>query len=261
MMKRCIWHRFGMDDRPRLRSFVLLLMVAFAAVLLSNGRMSAQQIDQSRYDMLLGMYVDERGFVDYEGFRSVAFEKYIASLANADPAKMGTYERLAFLINAYNACVIRMVIDHLPISSPRAVDGFFSEKRFLIAGEKLSLNDIKKRYIFPLSPAMAAFALSEGAKASPRLLRRAYRGKTIERQLKMNARHFMQDPTKNHVDRSSGVLSLSMLLKRHRPAIDMVFGSLRQFAMQNLSQEHALWISANSVEISFHAFDWTLNSQ
>lgn len=244
----------------RLRE-VISALAAAALLLFPCAELSAQQIDQSRYDMLLGMYVDEQGFVDYEGFRSVAFDKYMASLASAEPANMGADERLAFLINAYNACVIRMVLDHLPISSPREVDGFFSEKRFLIAGEQLSLDDIKKRYILPLSPAMAIFALSEAAKASPRLLRRAYRGESIERQLKTNAQHFMRDPTKNHIDRGSGILSLSMLLKRHRPAIDMIFGSLRQFAMQNLSQEDALWISANRVEISFHAFDWTLNSQ
>ena len=236
-------------------------VTAFVTMLLCCEGLSAQQIDQSRYDMLLGMYVDERGFVDYEGFRSVAFDKYIASLAAADPGKMDADEALAFFINAYNACVIRMVLDHLPISSPREVDGFFSEKRFLIAGEQCSLDDMKKRYILPHSPVMAIFALSEGAKASPRLRRRAYDGDAIEQQLKANAQRFMQDPTKNHIDRARDILSLSMLLKQHRPAIDMMFGSLRQFAMQNLSQEDALWISANRVEIKFHAFDWTLNNQ
>ena len=49
----------------------------------------------------------------------------------------------AFYINAYNVLVIKQVVDNYPINSPKDVTGFFDERKFTVAGEELTLDQIE----------------------------------------------------------------------------------------------------------------------
>lgn len=237
------------------------VVVALLLTLFAGASLQAQPFDHSAFDMLLRMYVDTEGMVRYEGFRSPAFDEYLAALANARLDSMGINVRLAFFINAFNACVIRNVLDHWPMESTQNVPNFYTEQRFVIAGRQLSLRDLERQYILEIAPVMPLFALCPGARGGPPLLRRAYDGETVRGQMKRNAAAFMRDRTKNHLDRTAAVLSLSQLFRDHRSAIVMLFGSLRQFAMQYLPEEQAEWLSANTVEIRYLPYEWTLNTQ
>ena len=64
-------------------------------------------------------HVDGDGLVDYEGLArdSAALDAYLASLATAPFAELGRDEKLALLINAYNAFTLRLILDHRPVAS------------------------------------------------------------------------------------------------------------------------------------------------
>ena len=159
-------------ERPR-RSLVLVLVGAtiaswpWAPVLLRRWlgppEVSAAEtysdatagavFDHSRFDTLLRARVDADGLVDYEGLGrdGAALDAYLASLASAPFAEMGRDEKLALLINAYNAFTLRLILDHWPVVSIKDISSGkrWDDRRFRLAGETLSLNELEHERIRP----------------------------------------------------------------------------------------------------------------
>ncbi|RMF76180.1 MAG: DUF547 domain-containing protein, partial [Planctomycetota bacterium] len=79
--------------------------------------------DHSAFDALLHRYVAEGGWVDYEGLKTqtAALDAYIAALADAPFDELSRDEKLALLINAYNAFTLRLILDYYPLRSIRDI--------------------------------------------------------------------------------------------------------------------------------------------
>lgn len=107
---------------------------------------AAADADHGPWNGLLEKYVKE-GRVDYEGVakeRSV-LESYLRVLETVKPEELPSDKaRLAFWINAYNACVFKGVLDHYPLKSVKDVKGFFDSITYRVAGSAMTLNGIEK---------------------------------------------------------------------------------------------------------------------
>lgn len=124
--------------------FIILLL----ALSYTNGESNNSRafFDHSLFNKLLSKNVNSVGMVNYEAFKkSRKFEEYLNNLKNAEINNLSKSEKLAFYINAYNAFVIKNVIDHWGISSPMDVKGFFDKIKFSLAGDKLTLNEIEQK--------------------------------------------------------------------------------------------------------------------
>lgn len=231
---------------------------------LFNSQFSGQdgKFDHSLFDSLLKKYVNEDGMVNYEGFRSDnKFILYLELLASADLNYLGTEEKLAFFINAYNAFVIKNVIDHYPISSPKDVKGFFTDYYFDVAGLKLSLDAIEYEYVLKTEPVLAHFGLVCGAKSCPKLIRDAYTGDKVILQLTKNSRTFISTKEKNYLDRENRVLYLSQIFNWSRKSFERKYGSLLLTAMALMNFDDKNFLQNNEIEIKFLDYNWELNSQ
>src|SRR5215207_7648121 len=105
------------------------------------------------YDEILDLYVRD-GLVYYLALRNerARFDRYLQALGdvNAETLKSWTPDRqLAYWINAYNAFVLRTVIDSYPIkgksadypvSSIRQISGAFERRTFRAGGRMLTLD-------------------------------------------------------------------------------------------------------------------------
>lgn len=239
-----------------------LLPGLLAVLLFSAPRLlPAQEIDHTPFDMLCGMHVEIDGTVHYEGFRTAAFEHYVLAFASVSLDSLARDERLATVINFYNACVIRNVLEHAPLSSVMDIPAFFDEQRFRIAGRVYALREIERDLVLPLAPALAHFALASPSRSGPALRRQAYSAQDIRDQLRRNARRFMRDRTQNRLDREAGILYLSMIFRWFEEDFAAMYGSLRQCAMHFLEEEDARWLAANETEIRFLPWDWSLNDR
>ena len=72
------------------------------------------------YDALLNKYVDEKGMVDYSGFKKERqkLKDYLRNLEqNAPNDKWTENEKLAYWINAYNAFTLDLILEHHPVES------------------------------------------------------------------------------------------------------------------------------------------------
>src|SRR5258708_39582907 len=123
-------------------------------------------------DFILDGYVRD-GQVYYRAVRSdrAKLDTYLASLVAAPVAQQPRDTQLAFWLNAYNALVLRTVIDHYPIAgrspdypakSIRQVPGAFARLTHRVAGRTLTLDQIEQTILPELHDPRVYFALGRG---------------------------------------------------------------------------------------------------
>src|SRR4051812_12793198 len=148
------------------------------------------------FDEILDTYVRD-GLVYYLALRQERgkLDRYVAALGDvsAETVKSWPRERqLAYWINAYNAFVLRTVIDAYPIrgrsadypaNSIRQIPGAFERHQFRAGGRLLTLDQIEKDVIGEFGDPRALLALGRGALGSPRLKSEAFTAEHLDAQL------------------------------------------------------------------------------
>ncbi|MBN1475381.1 DUF547 domain-containing protein [Candidatus Sumerlaeota bacterium] len=204
------------------------------------------------------------GQVDYSGLAEdrEALDGY---LAEAVAVPRGTFEtwsesdRLAFLINAYNARTLQLVIDHWPVDSIRDTDALgnpWDHFTFPLLGEEVTLNGIEHRMIRPVfHEPRVHFALVCAAVSCPPLRPRAWVGETLDADLEEATRAFLADPASNDLSDPAHP-RLSALFDWYGDDFAGAAGSVAAF----ISEHSGLSIPDNA-EIDFLDYDWNINSQ
>lgn len=187
---------------------------------------NAEKISHDDWDALLKKYVSDAGVVDYGGFKKdeILLDTYLNKLSESSPsAKWSQKESLAYLINAYNAFTIKLILDHIEedIKSIKDIGSKIMipfvnspwDIRFInINGKKMDLNNIehgiiRKKYKEP----RIHFALVCAAVSCPRLRNEAFVANKLDQQLDEQAVSFLNDPVKNKIDGDK--VSLSKIFK------------------------------------------------
>jgi len=138
-----------------MRSSILQTAARLALTILCVCAVVAQPRAQERktFDAILDTYVRD-GFVYYRALKSDRgrLDGYVNSLADMSVAKLSRDAQVAFWINAYNALILRTVIDHYPIvarskeypaRSVRQIPGAFERLTHRVGGSTLTLDQIE----------------------------------------------------------------------------------------------------------------------
>ncbi|HXV73383.1 MAG TPA: DUF547 domain-containing protein, partial [Sphingomonadales bacterium] len=151
---------------------------------------SMRTVDHSLWEKVLARYVVEvRPGVTRFAYAAVTpadrnmLRSYLAHLSNVDVDRLNQSEQLAFWLNAYNALLVKAVLDAWPVKSPNEAGGtLFSpgpweEKSFRVYDIRLSLRDISDRIVRALWPdGLSIYGLACAAKGCPNLRAAAYGG-------------------------------------------------------------------------------------
>jgi hypothetical protein len=238
---------------------------------------AAQEAGQDLYatwDRLLSTYVDDEGLVDYAALKAndlEALDAFMRTLESTDPESFASeQEQIAFWINAYNAVVVRQVVERYPIESVRDVGslwgliGGFFKQEYPVAGRQMSADDIehgtlRERY----TDERIHWALVCAAFGCPRLLDRAYRPETLEETLRAQSYEFLSQPRGLQIDRSSTTLYLSSYFDWYAGDFEEVAGDVIDYVLRYAAGEDAAWIREHRDEMTVRImdYDWTLNSQ
>lgn len=237
------------------------------------------------FDAILDVYVRD-GLVYYNALRleRPRFDRYVSSLAEQTiPDAWSDQQRLAFWINAYNAFVLRTVIDHYPIrgrsatyppNSIRQVPGAFERRTFRAAGRTLTLDQIEREVIAPLGDARALLALGRGALGSGRLRSEAYTAARLDEQLDAAAREVVDRREMVHVNAPANTVSVNPIFSWREAAFIATFADRAnaQFASRSPLERAVLgliaphvvrsegdFLDGNTFSMEFHDFDWRLN--
>src|SRR6476619_6816961 len=136
------------------RSKVVFVMFC---VVVAAPRAQESTLDETRrrnLDQILDLYVRD-GEVYYKALKieRAKLDGFVAALGTESIDKRSREERLAFWVNAYNALVLRTVIDHYPIqgrsadypkNSIRQIPGSFERLPHRVAGPTLTLDQIEQ---------------------------------------------------------------------------------------------------------------------
>src|SRR5467141_1676909 len=171
-------------------------VVLWACLLVAAPQAQESIADGARrksFDQLLDLYV-RNGDVYYRALKAERgkLDGYINLLATASVSKLSREEQMAFWLNAYNALVLRTVVDHYPIQpksadypskSIRQIPGAFERLQHRVAGRTLTLDQIEKDVLPTFNDPRVYFALGRGADGSGRLRSEAFVPARLDEQL------------------------------------------------------------------------------
>ncbi len=223
--------------------------------------------DHSVFDSLLKKYVSADGLVDYVGLKGQEsdLDGYMSALGSASFDELGRNEKLALLINAYNAFTLRLILDHYPLKSIKdiAKKDRWEAVRWDIAGHLYSLNQIEHEEIRPkFDEPRIHFALVCAAVSCPKLRNEAYTGAKLEEQLEDQAKYAMMHAKWFSFDREKRIARLTMLLKWYGSDFDQSkYGSALGFAAHYVGDFKKARDDGKLIEIEWIKYDWALNSQ
>lgn len=225
--------------------------------------------DHWAFDALLKKYVTPDGLVNYKALagESSTLDEYIESLATAPFDELGRNEKLALLINAYNAFTLRLILDYDPIDSIKAIPAGerWEAVRWTIADKKYSLSEIEHQQIRPkFNEPRIHFALVCAAVSCPKLRSEAYVGNRLEKQLDDQAKYAFSHSKWFAFDPLTHTARLTMLLNPAWYGSDFdqsKAGSALKFAAQYAPRLKQALDEGADITIEWIDYDWSLNSR
>ena len=274
------------------RRVLAYILTGIAIVVASDASLSAQAVPPTGslhepFDDLLDLYVRD-GLVYYQalGADRGKLNRYVASLDTPDVAaaypQWDQHERAAFWLNAYNAFVLKTVIDHYPIrgrapaypsSSIRQIPGAFETLSHRAAGRSVTLDAIEKTVLQEFRDPRLYLALGRGAIGSPRLRSEAFTGNRLEEQLR---RVTAECPTRSEcilVDATANRISVTPAVGWHETEFVAAYATsdagfagrssieraVLTLILPNLLATERNFLDKNEFRVTYSEFDWSLN--
>lgn len=192
-----------------------------------------------------------------------AYLTELSSVKATDFAKWPRDQRLAFLLNAYNAFTVKIVVDHYPVKSIKDIGGLLGspwKRKFVpLLGRTISLDDLEHVWIRPeYDEPRIHFAVVCASVGCPRLQREAFRATDLDAQLATATREFLGDRRWNRV--TPKAVEVSSIFKW--------YGSdwgdskaLRTFLATGLELSDPIRkdFLAGEIPLKFTSYDWSLN--
>jgi hypothetical protein len=218
--------------------------------------------------------------VAYAGFKAdrAALKAYLDSLSAVTPATFGVWakaERQVFLINAYNAFTVELILTRYPdLKSIKDLGSLLSSpwkpKWIALLGDKVSLDDIEHAMLRKrgdYDDPRVHFAVNCASIGCPALREEAFVAARLEAQMDEQTMRFMSDRTRNRFSAQRGRLELSKIFDWYGEDFRLGhrgIASLRAFAARYADQladapADRERIRAGGVDIGHTDYDWALN--
>lgn len=263
----------------------LLVLAGLAAAVARPARAQAFDPAHTAWTALLRKHVrllrgGQATQVAYAGFMAdrAALKAYLAGLSAVPAATFAAWpraERQAFLINAYNAFTVELILTRYPdLQSIKDLGSVFSSpwkpKWVPLLGAQVSLDDIEHAMLRKrgdYDDPRVHFGVNCASIGCPALREEAFVATRLDAQLDEQALRFMSDRTRNRYNARRGRLELSKIFDwfgedfrlGHRGVSSLPAFAARyaeQLADAPADRER---IRAGTVDIAFADYDWALN--
>ena len=214
---------------------------------------------------------------DYRGFQAdrAALKGYLDSLSAVPQAEYDAWnkaQKLAFLLNAYNAFTIDLILTEYPkIKSIKDLGSLLSspwkKKFFSLLGKQRSLDDVEHGTI--RAPGvfddprihMAANCASVGC---PALRNEAYTGDRLDAQLDDAVARFLSDRSRNRFNPQTGRLEASKIFDWYGKDFAARAGSVQKWLAKYADliaddPKHRATVRDAGTKLDFLDYDWALN--
>jgi hypothetical protein len=254
--------------------WLLLLLCAPAWAQFDHG--------YAAWDGLLKKHVrwlpdNKQSRVDYDGFKSdrAALKKVLDAMSTVPQAEFERWSReqqMAFLVNAYNAFTVELILTRWPeLKSIKDLGSLlqspWKKKFFVLLGEERHLDWIEHEQLRPRyqDPRVHA-AVNCASIGCPALRNEAFTAPKLQAQFDDGMQRFMSDRTRNRV--AGGRLEVSMIFKWFREDWEQGWLGYRQlndvfarYAVQLSDQpDEQRRLRERALSPGFLDYDWSLNA-
>lgn len=265
--------------RAKVLPLVVLLMLSavFSAVT------TAQEALHQPWQALLTQHVSpindgHSSQVNYAGMKTdhAKLTAYLTALGKIDKQTFEQWpapQQLSFLINAYNAWTVELILSTYPdIKSIKDLGSFFSSpwsKKFIpLLGETRSLDNIEHELIRgdnKYGDPRIHFAVNCASIGCPALREEAYTAEKLAQQLEQQTVRFLSDKTRNRFNKAE--MELSSIFKWYQEDFSLGFrasDSLSAFILLyaeslGLTPEQQALLKAKKMDVDYLPYDWQLN--
>jgi hypothetical protein len=263
---------------------VFLTVLAWSSTLAGQEPASGHDAVHRPLDQLLDLYVRD-GLVYYRALKSDrrSLDSYLTTLERASLEGWSRDEQVAFWLNAYDALVLRTVIDRYPISgaskeypakSIRQIPGAFERATHRVAGRSVTLDAIERDILGGFGDPRVFLAIGRGSVGGGRLRSEAFTGAAVEKQLEQVAAEFAARHQLLRVDAAARQVSVTPILSWREQAFIAAYAAkadprfstrspieraIVAFALPNLLPAEKELVQANQFTVVFHEYDWRLN--
>ena len=229
--------------------------------------------DHSAFDRLLRRYVEDAdggGWIDYAGLLENdrdALKRYIDSLAKVDFEALSRDEKLALLINAYNAFTIELILEYWNDGKLRKITDIPTARRWVderwnVGGNIWSLDQIEHEQIRPkFKEPRIHWAVVCAAIGCPPLRSEAYIGARLDAQLADQGRIVHAHERWLRFDAEANIIHLTMLYNWYGDDFVQTDGSVLQHAAKFVPALRAALEADRPPGIRWIEYDWSLNQR
>lgn len=214
--------------------------------------------------------------VDYAGFQAnhQTLQRYLEQLSAVPLKRYQQWpeaQRQAFLINAYNAFTVALILTRYPdLDSIKDLGGLFSspwkKSFFELLGKKRSLDQVEHELLrgaADFAEPRIHFAVNCASVGCPALRPQAYVAEQLDAQLEDQTQRFLRDRSRNRME--AGELAISMIFRWYGEDFDHA-GGLNNFLAAHsealgLSTVERNALKRDELKIRFLSYDWQLNKQ
>ncbi len=260
---------------------ILRLLLTIFTLTFSSQALAAH--DHSAWDALLKKNVVSINGgvstqVNYGKFKAdrAKLKAYLDSLSSVSRTQFNRWskdDQLAFLINAYNAWTVELILTEYPnLKSIKDLGSVLRspwKKSFIpLLGKTVSLDDIEHGMIRgsgKYNEPRIHFAVNCASIGCPALARSAFRGANLSAQLNAVTKSFLRDRSRNRL--KNGRLEVSSIFKWYRGDFQDGWrgaGNLHQFLAiyanaLGLTKGQQAALKSGKTRITFLSYDWRLN--
>jgi len=227
------------------------------------------------YDEILKQVVVVKGhqsYVDYSKLKSdtTKLDEFTDGIEYIGKNEFDTWSReqqMVFLINAYNAFTIQLILTKYPVDSIKAYGGLFvnspwRKSFFTLFGKEATLGLIEHDILRKLyKDPRLHFVLVCASRSCPPLKNEAYVADKLEQQFTDATINFMRDSERNRYNSENNKIEISKIFKWYKKDFTSHVGSVNAFVAPFMTDDGELrkLIAEKETKIKFLDYDWSLN--
>lgn len=264
--------------------WALAVVAAIAAGAAPRAQDASIEARRAVLDQVLDMNVRD-GYVYYRALKSerARLDGFVASLGSASLDSASPQEQIAFWLNAYNAIVLRTVVDNYPIAqrtreypagSVRQIPGAFERATHRVAGRALTLDQIEQTVLPAFHDPRLFFALGRGAVGSGRLRSEAYTPDRLDQQLAELSAECANRAQCMEIDQAQNVMRVSSIFSWRRTEFSEAYAdkatvgfaerspierAVLAFVDPKMLNAERDFLNRNTFRMEYMPFDWSLN--
>lgn len=252
----------------KLKLVVLMIIFSMSAF--------AADFDQSHkvWSDVLTKHVAAKGgqaFFNYKALKkdSKSFEGYLSTLSalsSKDFEKFSRDQKMAFLINAYNAFTVKLVIDNYPVKSIKDIGGIFSspwkKEFYTLLGKKRNLDYIEHGVLrVKYKEPRVHYAVNCASLGCPNLQNKAFTADNLEAMLAKGEKDFFNQSEKNNVDKKAKEVNVSKIFDWFGVDFKNKYGSVAKYlaSVVNTDSDTKAKIASGKFDIEYTDYSWKLN--